>query len=122
MKRLLILLLALTGCMSLGPSRFTSDRGACATRPDLVGEWRSSRSSQVGSSSMTLTLRDDCRYTMHVGLTFGRIKEEGEYRIEGDRIVLSRTNGSTTSWPFVLDGETLRLTEAEGETHEYSRR
>jgi hypothetical protein len=110
-----------TACISSNTtSSFTTDRGACNTRPDLAGEWRNTRSSQLGRATMTITLGCDCRYTTRVSLLFGRIHESGEYRIEGDRIVFSRST-TAQEWPFVLDGETLTLTEAANERHVYKR-
>lgn len=55
---------------------------------------------------------------MRVSLMFGRITEDGEFRTEDDRIVMSRSN-SETVWPFRFDGDKLLLTEAADETHEY---
>jgi hypothetical protein len=112
--------LVLTSCANLGRSTFRSDRGLCGSYPEMAGVWRSRRGSQVGAATATLKLQCDCRYTMTIGLAFSRITEEGEYRVLGDQLVLSRANGET-SWPFRLAGETLVLTESETETWEYKR-
>jgi hypothetical protein len=57
---------------------------------------------------------------MTISLAFGRITEEGEYRIVGDQLVFSRAKGET-SWTFRVAGETLVIRESETETYEYER-
>lgn len=119
-KAIVLIALFAAGCLSAGTSRFVQDRGACVTPPALAGQWYSSRASQMGAASMTFTFTCDCRYTTRAGSGFARVTERGEYRVENGSIILSRASAET-SWPFELDGDTLRLTEAAGETHEYSR-
>jgi hypothetical protein len=43
--------------------------------------------SQLGPGWITLTLRCDCTYSSRVQLAWGRIREEGYYRVVG---VISR--------------------------------
>ena len=112
--------LALVSCMSLGRSSFRSDRGPCVPRPDLAGVWHSRRPSQLGASTVTLRLECNCRYRMTVSLPFGRATEEGEYRIEDDRLVFSRKDGETY-WPFRSAGNTVVITESGTEAYEYVR-
>jgi hypothetical protein len=116
----MLALLASTSCMSLGRSSFQGDRGFCVSRPELAGVWRSRRDSQIGASRVTLKLDCDCRYHMTVSMPFGKMTEDGEYRIEDAELVFSRSNGAT-SWPFRITGETLVITEGETEAHEYAR-
>lgn len=73
---------------------------------------------QLGPASAVLRLGCDCRYSMRVTLTFGRIREDGEYRVEDGQIILSRSKGETP-WPYTLREHALTLTEYQNETHEY---
>ena len=122
MKRITVLLIAVafTACVSSRTqSRFQTDRGACSVGAEMLGQWTSSRSSQMGSATMNLTLNCDCRYTMRAAVAIARITEDGEFRVEGDRLVMSRSNGSETTWPYRMENGKLHLTEYENETHEY---
>jgi hypothetical protein len=118
--RFLLALLVFTSCTNLGQSSFHGERGLCVPYPELAGVWRSRRDSQVGAATVTLELDRDCRYRMNISLAFGKITEEGEYRILNDQLVLSRSKGDT-SWPFRAAGETLVITESGTETYEYKR-
>lgn len=107
-------------CLSAGASRFRRDAGACQPRPDLVGTWVSTRSSQVGSATLTLRLDCHCRYTMTVAIPVSRVTEEGEYRADDRTIIMSRAS-KETSWAYELTGGALRMTESADEVHTYSR-
>ncbi|HYC58087.1 MAG TPA: hypothetical protein VEK79_00830 [Thermoanaerobaculia bacterium] len=122
MKTIAIVLIAFAfiGCVSSHTqSRFHAARGACSVSPEMLGQWTSSRPSQLGSAKMTLTLNCDCSYTMRVAAAIARITEDGEFRAEGDRLVMSRSSGSETTWPYRIENGKLHLTEHENETHEY---
>ena len=110
------------GCASSRlTSRFSNDRGACEVPAELLGEWRSRRMTQIGPGSMAVTLDCNCRYTTSVRMALGHIVEEGEYRVQGDTLVFSRSSGGEISWPYTFDGEKLVLVEAAGESHPYTR-
>lgn len=121
MKKIAAVLLAFafTGCFSHTQSKFQAARGACNFPAEMAGRWTSSRPSQFGPANMTLTLRCDCRYTMRAAAAIVRVTEDGEFRLEGDHLVMSRSNGSETSWPYRFENGALHLTEAADETHEY---
>jgi hypothetical protein len=55
---------------------------------------------------------------MRVSGLFGRITEDGEFRTESGRLVMSRSK-SETAWPYRLAGADLLLTEAADEAHAY---
>lgn len=113
-------LLVFVACLSTGSSKFTRDAGACEPRPELLGEWQSRRSSQLGRATVTIRFDRDCQYSLKISSWLARIREHGEYRVDGDRIVFSRPSAET-AWPFQFVDGRLRLTEAPGETHEYRR-
>lgn len=111
--------LLLASCLSSSTaSRFQTEREACSVQPELIGQWKSRRPSQLGPATMVLTLGCDCRYTMRVSGLFGRINEDGEFRVDGVRIVMSRSK-TESAWPYQFTGDDLLLTEAADETHEY---
>jgi hypothetical protein len=111
--------LLLASCLSSSSkSHFQTEHEACSVQPELVGQWKSRRPSQLGPATMVLTLGCDCRYTMRVSGLFGRITEDGEFRAESDRLVMSRSK-SETAWPYQFAGDDLLLTEAADEAHAY---
>lgn len=73
---------------------------------------------QLGPASAVLRLGCDCRYTMSNRVLFRRFAEDGEYRVEDGKIILSRMQGETV-WPYILRDDALTLTEHQDETHEY---
>ena len=73
---------------------------------------------QLGPASALIRLGCDCRYSMRATLVFGRIREDGEYRVEDGKIIFSRSKDET-AWPYALRSQTLMLTEYQDETHEY---
>lgn len=112
--------LLLASCISSSTkSQFQTERAACSVQPELIGQWKNRRQSNLGPGSMTLTLGCDCRYTMRVSLMFAKINEAGEFRVEGDRIVMSRSDKSETAWPYQFVGNDLQLTEAADEAYAY---
>lgn len=117
---LIVSLLACASCVSSSSSSFQSDHGTCQPRPELAGEWQSRRGSQLGRAAVTITLDCDCRYSLKISSWLVRIRERGEYRVDHDRIVFSRSSAETT-WPFQYADGHLQLTEAAGETYEYRR-
>jgi hypothetical protein len=121
MKILLPLLLLAACASSHSQSSFATAPAACSVQPQLAGEWRDWRMSQLGPARMVFSFGCDCRYTTHAFVALTRIAEEGQYRVENGSIVLSRATGETTTWPYRFVGEKLVLEEAAGETHEYTR-
>jgi hypothetical protein len=114
------MLLGMSCASTSSVSDFAGSRGVCTTDPQLAGEWHNRRTTQLGPATMTIELGLDCRYSTRISSLLGKFAERGEYRIEDGHLVFSRSNGET-SWPYVLDGDRLRLTEAENEVHEYRR-
>ena len=58
----------------------------------------------------------DCRYESRARVfLIMSIRERGEYRVEGNQITFTRATGTTTSWRYRFEGETLLLDESEEE-------
>src|SRR5436190_23312527 len=102
MKRvLLVAALALTACVSSG-GRATRV-ATCADDPALRGSWRSYRLSQLGPAWINITFDCGCVYRSTAQLVFSRVKEEGNYRVEGGVVVFTRANGRETRMPYRLE-------------------
>ncbi len=110
--------LSLAACVTAGRAvRIDS----CRDDPALHGSWRSYRMSQLGPAWIDITFADGCRYRTTARLLFMRSRENGNYRVEGDVIVFTRSSGETR-WPYRLEGERLLLQESPEEKHVYERR
>ncbi len=125
-KRFVLLApLLLTSCMSLDlPLPLPRlDEETCSAAKDLLGNWRSRRITQLGPASVNLTLGDDCRFTMRIQMLFANITEQGNYKVDGDRLRLIRSNNTETVWPIRRDGKgRLQVQEAPDEWHTYTQR
>jgi hypothetical protein len=115
--------LLLTGCVSTSTAPPSLGPEVCTPDPELVGTWKSSRSSQLGPASMTFRFHCDCTYLAKTRLFLIRgIHENGAYWVEDGQISMSRATGEVTTWAFELDGDRLLLEEHENETHAYERK
>ncbi|MEK6371264.1 MAG: hypothetical protein AABO58_01080 [Acidobacteriota bacterium] len=114
-----LLSLSLTACMT------TTGRAAhitsCSDDYALLGSWRSYRMSQLGPGWMAITFEDGCRYHTAAQLLFARVKERGNYHVEDGVVILTRSSGAETRWPYRLEGGKLFLQESPDETHAYER-
>lgn len=115
---LLVAGLAAAGCLSMTSPPATPP-ASCALHEGLAGTWKSSRSSQLGPSSMRFTFECDCTYHATAKTLFARIRESGQYRVEGGELVLTRAQGEPTRWPFELQDGGLVLQEHQDERHTY---
>lgn len=119
-KRLALLApLLLTSCVSFALPLPKLDSATCEIAKDLLGNWRSKRLTQFGPASVDLELRDDCRFSMRIGLPFARSTEEGTYAVEGDRLRLRKKSGETV-WPIRREGKRLVVQEAPNQWHAYT--
>jgi hypothetical protein len=96
---------------------------SCAVDPALFGVWSSRRASQLGPARMTLRFNCDCSYrAWATALMALRLREDGYYRVDGDRVVMMRANGGETRWRYRLVDAGLEVEEAPGELYLYQRR
>ena len=114
---LILSLLSLNCASSAVPPAATA---TCAPSPELLGRWKSYRTSSLGPAWMSLTLDCDCTARVVSQLLFFRYSEVVPYRIEDDELVFTREH-SETRWPFSFNAKTLIVQEAPSESHRYRR-
>ena len=93
---------------------------ACSPAPEVVGSWKSYRTSTLGPAWMSITFNCDCTARVVSQLLFMRYTEEVRYRIENGDVVFTREH-SETRWPFSLEPGALVVREAADESHRYTR-
>jgi hypothetical protein len=113
----LLLCLLAAGCAA--SSRAGSR--ACAIEPALAGTWTSTRATQMGPGTISLSFDCECRYASRILVLGQTIDERGVYEATGDAIAFGRESGQITTWPYRLEADRLLLTEHATETHAYQR-
>lgn len=93
----------------------------CPPSPELLGTWKSYRTSSLGPAWMSVTFHCDCTARVVSQLLFMRHTEVALYRVEEGTVVFTRER-SETRWPFSLESDgAVVFSEAASEPHRYTR-